>query len=34
MTEVGHRGGPKRTLGTLEVETVGAERVEDDADVL
>jgi hypothetical protein len=34
MAQVGHRRGPKRTLGTFEVETMGAEGVEDDADVL
>ena len=34
MAELGHRGGPKRAFGMLEVETVGAESVEDDADVL
>ena len=34
MAQVGHRGGPKRAFGTLEVETVGAESGEDDADVL
>ena len=34
MTKVGHKGGPKRAFGTLEVETVAAESVEDDADVL
>ena len=34
MAEVGDGGGPKRTLGTLEVQAVSAEGVEDDPDVL
>jgi hypothetical protein len=34
VAEIGHRGRPKRTLGTLEVQMVGAEGVEDEADVL
>jgi hypothetical protein len=34
MAQVGHRRGPKRTLGTFEVETMGVEGVEEDADVL
>jgi hypothetical protein len=34
MAKVGDRGGPKRTLGTLEEQAVGAEDVEDDLDML
>ena len=34
MAQVGHGGGPKRTLGTFEVQAVGAKSVEDDDDVL
>jgi hypothetical protein len=34
MAQVGHRRGPKRTLGTFEVKMMGAEGIEDDADVL
>ena len=34
MAEVGDGAGPEGALGALEVELVGAERVEDEADVL
>jgi len=34
VAEVGDRAGPEGALGVLEVEVVGAERVEEDADVL